>query len=103
VISLRVDSDALQGVEPAESNSELRLAELLDGLGVALGDVTLLGKPVGPSGDRQAAEGGQPRESGDDPGSGRGLRSCSILLVVHVVVQRRRHPPDQQYDPGQPE
>jgi hypothetical protein len=48
VIPLGILGDALQGVNPTESDSELLVAELLDGLGVPVGDVALLGYLKGP-------------------------------------------------------
>jgi hypothetical protein len=46
VVSLEVHGDALQGVDTAQVHVELVRAELLNGLGVAVGDVALLGEPV---------------------------------------------------------
>jgi hypothetical protein len=50
MVSLRVCGDALQGVDTAQPHVELVAAQLLDRFGVTVGDLTLLGEPVGPGG-----------------------------------------------------
>jgi hypothetical protein len=50
VVALGVHGDALQDVDAAQVHVELVRAELLDGLGVAVGGVALLGEPVGADG-----------------------------------------------------
>ena len=47
VIPLGILGDALQGVDATEPYRQLLLAELLDGLGVPLSDLTLLGQLKG--------------------------------------------------------
>jgi hypothetical protein len=47
MITLGIHGDAFQGVDAPEAHSELVAAELLDRFGVAVGDLSLLGQPVG--------------------------------------------------------
>ena len=61
VVSLGVDGDALKGVDAAQAHVEfIGGAELLDGLGVAVGELALLGEPVSTVGKNKPARAARP-------------------------------------------
>jgi hypothetical protein len=95
--------DALQGIDAAQPHVELVTAQLLDSLGIPVGDLSLLGEPVSAGSNGEAAEGAQAGQPGDQAGSGQRLGRRSILRVRHVRIERRRHPPDEEDDPDQPD
>jgi hypothetical protein len=56
VIAGRVAGDALQGIDPAQAHIEPVVAELLDGLGEAIGDLPLAVQLKGSGGEEQTAQ-----------------------------------------------
>lgn len=61
----------------------------------------LLGDPVGAGDVGHADQCCQPGQPDDQTGSGGCFGADAGLLVADVLVQRRRHQPDQQHDAGQ--
>jgi hypothetical protein len=111
--------EPFQGVDAAQAHVEVVAAQLLDGLGVAIGDVTLLGHLEGASGDPvqpaiepERQQGTYANQPGQEcrAGVGNRLELCilRIFTPARMAVQQWRYqPPDQdeqhsQADPPSP-
>ena len=108
----RVVRNLLQGVDAAQADIEVVVAELLDGLGVTVGEMPSLGQFEGASGDPidpavqpEGSQGAQPDEPRQErcPRGGDGVEPnvLDILSTAGGPVQRRHALPPQPYKPGQ--
>ena len=62
VVSRRIACNALQGIDPAEADIQLRVAELVDSQSEALSDLACLIEAVGQAGEDGARDSNQTRE-----------------------------------------
>jgi hypothetical protein len=111
-VPTRVVRNLLQGVDAAQADIEVVVAELLDGLGVAVGEMPSLGQFEGASGDPidpavqpEGSQGAQPNEPRQErcPRGGDGVEPnvLGILSTAGGPVQRRHTLPPQPHEPAE--